>query len=354
MMNDLLSDKPHSRKNILTGETVLVSPHRLKRPWQGKTEDIQSDTRLSYDPKCYLCPENTRANGEENPKYDDTFVFTNDFAALLPDKSVAPFHEADLLTAEPISGTCRVVCFSPRHDLTLAEMTNGQITKVVETWTKEFEDLSAKEDISYVQIFENRGALMGCSNPHPHGQIWATSDVPYEVHREDYHQKNWYEDKGSLLVQDYINLELKKEERLVVKNDSWVVVVPWWAKWPFETLVVPISPKPNLLSVNDKQKTDLADIIRQLTIRYDNLFEISFPYTMGFHQAPCDGSSNDHWCMHAHFYPPLLRSATVQKFMVGFEMLAMPQRDLTPEQAAKMLRELPSIHYKETKSGASS
>jgi len=353
-MNDLLSDKPHIRKNILTGETVLVSPHRLKRPWQGKTEEIQSDTRPAYDPKCYLCPGNTRANGEVNPQYSDTFIFTNDFAALLPEKSDAAFLEADLLSAEPISGTCRVVCFSPRHDLTLAEMTHGQILKVVDAWTQEFEALSKKEEIAYVQIFENRGALMGCSNPHPHGQIWATSNVPYEVHREDFHQKNWFDKKGTLLLNDYINLEMEKEERIVVQNESWAVVVPWWAKWPFETLVVPINPKPNLLSLDEKQKSDLADIIRQLTIRYDNLFEISFPYTMGFHQAPCDVSKNDHWCMHAHFYPPLLRSATVQKFMVGFEMLAMPQRDLTPEQAAKMLRALPAIHYKEKKSGASS
>lgn len=345
-MTDFLKDSPHTRKNILTGETILVSPHRLKRPWQGKVESIQSDSRPQYDEKCYLCPSNERANGEHNPSYEGTYVFKNDFAALLQDSKPENANEKDLLCADSITGTCRVVCFSPRHDLTLAEMDQQGIEQVVETWRSEFAELSSKPEISYVQIFENKGALMGCSNPHPHGQIWASSSVPHEVELEDFHQKKWLDEKGSLLLKDYADLEIEKKERIVVKNDTWVALVPWWAKWPFELMLIPRSPAANMTALNDSQRSGLADIIRQATIRYDNLFGISFPYTMGFHQAPSDGRSNDHWCMHAHYYPPLLRSATVQKFMVGYEMLAMPQRDLTPEQAAQMLRNLSDTHYK--------
>jgi UDPglucose--hexose-1-phosphate uridylyltransferase len=345
-MTSLLDEHPHFRKNPLTGETVLVSPHRLKRPWQGKTEDIPTEKRPEYDENCYLCPGNERAGGARNPMYEGTFVFTNDFAALLeesPDAKTDAGHP--LLQAEYEKGTCRVVCFSPRHDLTIAQMEIAQIRQVVSTWIAEFSDLSSTPDINYVQIFENKGEIMGCSNPHPHGQIWATSSIPFEVQREDLHQRVWLEGRGENLLESYATLELQREERLICTNDSWIALVPWWAKWPYEAMLLPKRLIRQLPELTEQEQLGLADIISQLTIKFDNLFNVSFPYTMGFHQAPSDGKDYSHWCLHAHYYPPLLRSAKVQKFMVGFEMLAMPQRDLTPEAAATKLRELSSIHY---------
>ncbi len=341
-----LNDVPHRRYNPLTGESVLVSPHRMKRPWQGKVEIPQEDSRPKYDEKCYLCPGNERANGAINPVYDNTYVFTNDFAALLPDEPNKNVIHDELLGTEPESGICRVVCFSPRHDITLAEMDERAIRHVVETWILEYLNLSSRENIHYVQIFENKGAIMGCSNPHPHGQIWATGCVPFEVEREDRHQYEWFKAKGSCLLSDYLAIETSRGERVVCENDAWVALVPWWAKWPFETLLLPRRTIPSLTELSESDQDALADLTKRLLTRYDNLFQVSFPYTMGWHSAPCKSGNTDHWCLHAHYYPPLLRSSTVQKFMVGFEMLAMPQRDLTPETAAGMLREQSEIHYK--------
>lgn len=348
-MNELFS-QPHRRYNPLTGEWVLVSPHRLQRPWQGKVEELPGGNRPAYDDKCYLCPGNERAGGATNPRYENTFVFTNDFAALKPEAPAGEFEPDELMRAETEQGQCRVICFSPRHDLTLAEMQTDDIHKVVQLWREQYAELAAVDYVQYVQIFENKGAIMGCSNPHPHGQIWATSSIPFEADREDRHQREYFTKHGRTLLSDYIARELELGDRLVCRNDHWVALVPYWAKWPFETLVAPISPAASLTDLDAATERDLADILRRLTIRYDNLFQVSFPYTMGIHQAPVTGQDYPHWHMHAHFYPPLLRSATVQKFMVGFEMLAMPQRDITAEEAARRLRELPEVHFNEKKS----
>lgn len=343
-MNDLFKN-PHRRFNPLTGEWILVSPHRLQRPWQGKVEELPGADRPAHDPACYLCPGNKRAGDEQNPNYDSTFVFTNDFAALKPDVQHSDFESDDVFRAETERGICRVICFSPRHDLTLAEMEPEAIEEVVRLWKAQYQELGAIDYVKYVQIFENKGAIMGCSNPHPHGQIWATETVPFESHRESGRQLNYYAGRGHTLLQDYLKAEVNRDERVVVKNDTWVAVVPFWAKWPFETLVAPLRPITSMAEMTADDEKALADVLKRLTVRYDNLFNVSFPYTMGFHQAPTDGQRHPHWHMHAHFYPPLLRSATVQKFMVGFEMLGMPQRDITAEMAAQRLRELPEVHF---------
>lgn len=344
-MNDMLKN-PHRRFNPLTGEWILVSPHRLARPWQGKEEELPDENRPQHDPKCYLCPGNDRAGGEKNPDYKNTFVFTNDFAALKPDATPERLDGAGLFRAESERGICRVICFSPRHDLTLAHMDARQIEPVVQLWREQYAELGAVDFVNYVQIFENKGAMMGCSNPHPHGQIWATESIPFEADRENARQLEYYASHGHTLLQDYIASEIKQDERIVCKNDEWVAVVPFWAKWPFETMIVPVRPIASMNEMTVDDNKALADVLSRVTARYDNLFNVSFPYTMGFHQAPTDGQKHSHWHMHAHFYPPLLRSATVQKFMVGFEMLAMPQRDITAEMAAQRLRELSETHYK--------
>ncbi len=344
-------ERPHKRLNPLINEWVLVSPHRLKRPWQGKVEDLPEETRPAHDPTCYLCPRNVRAGGHVNPAYEETFVFDNDFAALLPDGEDGEFNQDDLLVARTERGICRVLCFSPRHDLTLARMDLKAVEGVVDAWAGQFADLGAKPEIRYVQIFENRGALMGCSNPHPHGQIWATQTVPTEAEKEDDAQRQWYKKNSSTMLGDYLERELAAGERLVCSNAHWVALVPFWAKWPFETIVIPTRPVADMNQLAADERAALADVLQQLTIRYDNLFRISFPYSMGFHQAPTDGEDHSHWHMHAHFYPPLLRSATVQKFMVGFEMLGWPQRDITPETAAARLREVSGVHYSATVTG---
>lgn len=342
-----LADHPHRRMNPLTGEYILVSPHRTKRPWQGKQERIPQETRPEYDPKCYLCPGNTRASGETNPDFASTFVFTNDFAAILPDVPSAKITPTPLFHAESVRGTSRVICFSPRHDLTLPEMATKDIRKVVDVWAEQITELGTT--YNWVQIFENKGEIMGCSNPHPHGQIWAEDVLPNEITKENHHQRRYFEDMQSVMLLDYVKTEAEQDERVIVKSDHWLVVVPYWAIWPFETLLLPREHVLRLPDLNDAQRDSLADTLKQLLTRYDNLFETSFPYSMGWHGAPTGeylSQDNQHWQLHAHFYPPLLRSATVKKFMVGYEMMAEPQRDITAEQAAQRLQSLSNTHYK--------
>jgi len=356
------TDYPHRRYNPLTGEWVLVSPQRARRPWRGQVEKPPQENLPAYDPTCYLCPGNQRATGERNPAYPSTFVFTNDFAALLPDappdsspranqielkpeSAVAPPDDRTrrLLRAEAETGTCRVVCFSPRHDLTLPEMAPAEIRHVVDVWADQIAELGRV--YRWVQVFENKGAIMGCSNPHPHGQIWATASLPNEPAKEDRQQRAYFEQHGSLLLLDYAGLEAAHQERTVVENEHWLAVVPYWAIWPFETLVLPRRPVQRLSDLQDAERDSLADLLKRLLTKYDNLFEVSFPYSMGWHSAPFASGDTSHWQLHAHYYPPLLRSATVKKFMVGYEMLAEAQRDLTPEQAAERLRSLSETHY---------
>ncbi len=339
-------EHPHRRFNILTGEWILVSPHRGKRPWQGQVEAIPQDNRPAYDETCYLCPGNKRAGGVKNTEYRNTFVFTNDFSALLNDTPIGKYEQGELLMAQAEQGVCRVICFSPRHDLTIAEMGVEGVKTVVELWTDQYAELGSLDDINYVQIFENKGAAMGCSNPHPHGQIWAQRSIPSEPAQELVQMKSHYKRKKRSLLMDYLKLELKEEKRIVCRNESFVALVPFWATWPFEILILPCRHVTSLLEMTDIEKADLADIISQMTIRYDNLFKISFPYSAGLHQAPTDGEEHPEWDFHMHFYPPLLRSATVKKFMVGYEMLGGPQRDITAETSAALLRDLSSTHYK--------
>jgi len=340
------TEHPHRRYNPLTGEWVLVSPHRTKRPWQGQIEKAPPEKRPLYDPQCYLCPGNERAGGVRNPAYQDTFVFTNDFAALLPDTPPAGDGDDPIFRLQDVEGTCRVICFSPRHDLTLPVMALTGIRRVVDLWVAQVAELG--ERFRWVQVFENKGAVMGSSNPHPHGQIWAGNFLPNEPSKEDRHQRDYFESYGRRLLVDYANRESRCGERTVVANDHWLAVVPYWAVWPFETLLIPRRPVSHLPALDEGERDALAAILKGLLIRYDNLFETSFPYSMGWHGAPFspdqDGS---HWQLHAHFYPPLLRSATVKKFLVGYEMLAEAQRDLTAEQAAARLRSAPDQHYKD-------
>ena len=337
-------EHPHRRFNPLKNEWVLVSPHRTKRPWLGQVEKPAPDDRPPHDPQCYLCPGNQRVGEDVNPKYDSTFVFTNDFSALLADTPADGAASDDLLRVEPARGECRVICFSPRHDLTLAEMAVPDIRKVVDTWAAQTAELGAR--YRWVQAFENKGAAMGCSNPHPHGQLWAGNFVPNEIAVEDREQANYRQHHGSALLLDYAQRELAAKTRVVVSNAHWVAVVPFWAVWPYEILLLPLAPVQRLPDLSEAQRTGLAEILQVLLIRYDNLFETSFPYSMGWHAAPNGAEDCAHWQLHAHFYPPLLRSATVKKFMVGYEMLAEAQRDLTAEQAAQRLRDLPAAHYR--------
>jgi UDPglucose--hexose-1-phosphate uridylyltransferase len=340
------TEQPHRRHNPLLDEWVLVSPHRAKRPWQGAQEKTATATPPAYDPTCYLCPGNTRTSGIVNPKYDHQYVFDNDFAALLPEGETGTYEEGGLLRADAETGHCRVICFSPRHDLTLPELPIAEIRKVVDTWTEEFRTLGADPNINYVQIFENKGQAMGASNPHPHGQIWSERTVPDLPAKEGRTQKAYFEKNGRTLLSDYLTIEEKSKTRFVVENDTWVALVPFWAVWPFETLVLPRRAVQDLTQLNDQERDGLADILQQLTIKYDNLFETSFPYSAGFHQRPTDGQDYPEWHLHMHFLPPLLRSATVKKFMVGYELMANAQRDITAEQAAERLRALPAVHYK--------
>jgi UDPglucose--hexose-1-phosphate uridylyltransferase len=338
------TEHPHRRYNPLTGDWVLVSPHRTDRPWQGQVEKAPQGSRPAYDPDCYLCPGNERAGGNRNPNYTSTFVFTNDFAALLPDTPPAPPSNDPLLRLESEAGTCRVICFSPRHDLTLPEMPAEDIRRVVDLWAEQISDLGKR--YRWVQIFENKGSMMGSSNPHPHGQIWAGNALPNEPAREEGQQRAYFEQHDAPLLLDYADLEANQRQRVVVENQDWLAVVPYWAVWPFEILLLPRRHVRRLPDLGEDERDALASILKRLLTKYDNLFETSFPYSMGWHGAPTDDGDYAHWQLHAHFYPPLLRSATVKKFMVGYEMLGEPQRDLTAEQAAERLRTLAEIHYK--------
>ncbi len=340
------TEHPHRRYNPLTGEWVLVSPHRTKRPWQGQVEKSPPDNRPQYDPKCYLCPGNERAGGVKNPLYEQTFVFINDFAALLPDTPLSISGREDhLFQTQAVRGTSRVMCFSPRHDLTLPEMAVPEIRSVVDTWAEQVSELSQK--YLWVQVFENKGAVMGCSNPHPHGQIWGGDYLPNEPAKEDRNQHDYYQKTGRPLLIDYLDLEMKNGERTVVENADWLALVPYWGFWPFEILLLPKRSVQRLPDLTNEERNALSELLKRLLTRYDNLFETSFPYSMGWHGAPGRDEKRPAWQLHAHFYPPLLRSATVKKFMVGYEMMAEVQRDITAEQAAERLRALSEIHYKQ-------
>jgi UDPglucose--hexose-1-phosphate uridylyltransferase len=344
--NSPLLEHPHRRKNILTGEWVLVSPHRAKRPWQGEISPPGNLERLAYEPDCYLCPGNKRANGEVNPQYTTTYVFRNDFSALIADTPRNNVDVHGLLVAQSERGICRVVNFSPRHDVTLAEMSQTEIESVIDVWQKEFEALGAEPSIKYVQIFENKGAMMGNSNPHPHCQIWAQESVPMEPKKELKQFSLYYFAKRRSLLADYLKLELQLNERVVFDNSTFAVLVPYWAVWPYETILIPKRKIATILQLRDAEIKGYAEALRVIATKYDNLFRSSFPYSAGLHQAPTDSKKHPEWHFHMHFYPPLLRSASIKKFMVGYEMLAEPQRDITPEQSAKILAALSSDHYK--------
>ncbi|ARV06565.1 galactose-1-phosphate uridylyltransferase [Polaribacter sp. SA4-10] len=338
MENTNLQEYSHKRYNILTGEWVLVSPHRAKRPWQGQSEAINNEKRPTYDASCYLCAGNTRINGEVNPAYKDVFVFTNDFAALQNDFPIFKVNDG-LLKARSETGICKVICFSPDHSKSLADMSSSEIQKVVFAWQKEYTQLGANPNINYIQIFENKGAVMGCSNPHPHGQIWSQSTLPNEVDKKNTQQLNYYNKNKTSLLGDYLAQELEKKERIIFENDGFIVLVPFWAIWPFETMIVPKKHQANILEMNKEETLQYAEAISVLTKAYDKLFNTSFPYSSGIHQAPTDDNANKHWHWHMSFYPPLLRSASVKKFMVGYEMFGSPQRDITAEQAVKMIKD---------------
>ncbi|HFQ4954403.1 UDP-glucose--hexose-1-phosphate uridylyltransferase [Vibrio vulnificus] len=341
-----VAEHPHRRYNPLMGEWVLVSPHRAKRPWQGQQETLNVESLPSYEKTCFLCPTNTRISGDVNPDYQGTFVFKNDFAALTEHTPDSPVSDDPLFQLHSAKGESRVICFSPDHSRTLPELALEEIEQVITTWMTQTEELGQR--YPWVQVFENKGESMGCSQPHPHGQIWANSFIPTIVEKKDHHQQRYFEQHRSPLLLDYVERELASGERIVVESDFWVALVPYWAAWPFETLLLPKVKLSRLTELSDELKADLAKVIKQLTIKYDNLFQCSFPYSMGWHGAPFVAAEPEaYWQVHASFLPPLLRSATVRKFMVGYEMLAESQRDLTPEQAAERLRNVADIHYKQ-------
>jgi len=334
-----LQEYSHKRYNILTGEWVLVSPHRAKRPWQGQQEEVRNQKRPSYDASCYLCPGNTRANGKVNAHYKDVYVFTNDFSALQLNSPQFQLNEG-LLQATSEQGICKVVCFSPDHSKTLADLSTDEIVKVIGVWQEEYQNLGAQTSINYVQIFENKGAVMGCSNPHPHGQIWSNSSIPNEVEKKQQEQKRYYRQQNSSLLGDYIAQEIELNERVLYQNKHMVVLIPFWAVWPFEAMIIPKQHKENMALINEHERHDFAEAIAKLTKAYDRIFKCSFPYSSGIHQAPTDEKQHDYWHWHMSFYPPLLRSASVKKFMVGYEMFGSPQRDITAEQAAHQIKNL--------------
>lgn len=341
-----MTDSPptgsHRRFNPLTGRWVLVSPQRSLRPWLGQVDEPDVGESLAHDPSCYLCPGNPRANGTVNPDYDGVWLFDNDFPALMADGGEGGDGDA-LFRSEAVSGTCRVLCFSPDHSKTLPELPLAQLRAVIDCWAEQSIELGAR--YRWVQLFENKGAMMGCSNPHPHGQIWASSHVPDEPAQEDATQRAYLAEHGKAMLLDLAAREADGP-RVVAQNEGWLAIVPWWATWPFETLLLPRFAVQRIEQLDGSQRDGLAAILSELTARYDNLFRCSFPYSMGWHGAPYGDDDSAHWQLHAHFYPPLLRSASVRKFMVGYEMLAEAQRDLTPEQAAERLRNLPREHYR--------
>jgi len=342
-----MTTHPHRRFDPLRRQWVIVSPQRNDRPWQGQVDPPPIEHQPSFDPGCYLCPGNVRANGERNPAYTSTFAFGNDFGALLPSTPAYATANQGLLVAQAERGICRVVCFSPRHDLTLPLMDAAAIRAVVDAWVSEYVALSEASSIASVTIFENRGAMMGASNPHPHSQVWATEHIPHEAAIEQRGLAAYRRQHRSCLLCDYAALELRLGQRVVCANDAFVAIVPFWAVWPFELLVVARRHIGALPALADEERDALAAILKELTTRYDNLFEVPFPYSMGFHQQPMHGRSDGMAHLHAHFYPPLLRSATVRKFMVGFELLGSPQRDFTPEEAAVRLQAVSAVHYTE-------
>jgi len=333
-----LKQHPHRRYNPLIREWVLVSPHRTQRPWQGQVESAHAANVPEYDPECYLCPGNSRAGGVRNPPYDATFVFENDFAALKPATPREKLEQGGLIVAHGEPGLCRVLCFSPKHNLTIPNMERRDVRRVVDLWAGQYAELGAMPFIRHVQIFENRGAMMGASNPHPHCQVWANASVPNEPAKEQASLDEYRAARGSCLLCDYTTLELQLRERIVCENESFVVVVPFWAVWPFETLLIARRHVTAMDALDERERDDLAGALQDITRRYDKLFAVSFPYSMGFHQRPTDGAPHEECHLHAHYHPPLLRSATVRKFLVGYELLSMPQRDITPESAAERLR----------------
>jgi UDPglucose--hexose-1-phosphate uridylyltransferase len=345
MTQQTLQDHSHRRYNPLSGEWIQVSPHRAKRPWQGQVEKTDESQKPEYDPSCYLCPGNKRSNGLLNPAYSSTFSFTNDFSAIVEDVPDQELNDG-LLKAKTEKGICRVICFSPRHDLTIPELDTDSIKKVIELWIEEYNELGKNEFINYVQIFENKGSVMGCSNPHPHGQVWAQESIPVEPLKKQQHQLAYYLAKNTTLLSDYLKQETALNERVILENDHFITVVPFWATWPFETMIIPRRPMARITDMTEVEQYAFADMYRRLTIRYDNLFETSFPYSAGIHQAPTDHNEHKEWHWHMVFYPPLLRSATIRKFMVGYELLANAQRDITPETSAARLKALPDVHYK--------
>ncbi|MBE9469606.1 MAG: galactose-1-phosphate uridylyltransferase [Bacteroidetes bacterium] len=336
----------HRRFNPLIGEWVLVSPHRAKRPWLGKEEEDVVENHPAYDSKCYLCPGNVRANGIKNPDYTGPYVFDNDFAAIRMDCPDGKYEEGELFKTKSEKGICKVVCFSPKHNLTIPEMSVDNIKKLIDIWQSQFSELKKITSISNIQIFENKGSVMGCSNPHPHCQIWAQESIPVELSKEGCCMKQYYSKHKRTLLTDYLTLELKKKERIVIENEHFVALVPFWAVWPYEIMIVSKHEYQDITQFNDEVKKDFAEMYKKVTIMYDNLFETSFPYSAGIHQCPTNGEQYPEWHFHMHFYPPLLRSAKVKKFMVGYEMLAEPQRDISAEISAEILRNLSKIHYK--------
>jgi len=335
-----ITEHPHRRLNILTGEWVLVSPHRSKRPWLGKVEAVAVNNRPVYDPACYLCPTNTRVDGSVNPDYKGAYSFVNDHAALLPETPQGEVNIDNLFQAKSQRGICKVVCFSPKHNETLSELSVSEIKEVIDLWQNEFAEIAKNDWIKYIQIFENKGEIMGCSNPHPHGQIWSSEDVPIEIEKETKRQEAYYHQNNRSILSDYLDAELKLNQRIVYSNEHFVALVPYWAIWPFETMIISKRQVQYVTQFDETEKIAFADILKQLSICYDALFQTSFPYSAGIHQAPVNDGEHKEWHWHMHFYPPLLRSATVKKFMVGYEMLASPQRDITPEWAAERLRSL--------------
>ncbi|HEV8130483.1 MAG TPA: UDP-glucose--hexose-1-phosphate uridylyltransferase [Acidobacteriota bacterium] len=361
---------PHRRYNLLVDEWVLCSPQRTYRPWQGQVEPVESIGVPQYDPGCYLCPGNERAGSARNPQYTSTFIFDNDFSALLPDPAQTErvlhcssstlnsefpdlIHDAPpprdeqtgLLRMHAEHGICRVICFSPRHDLTIPCMDLKALQAVVDAWAGQVLSLGAKEFVGYVQVFENKGTIMGCSNLHPHCQVWATERIPTLPARKLKAMQNYFQSHHRDLVGDYLQEECRSGDRLVCENEHWLALVPFWAYWPYETMLIPRRRVPHIPELTQEERAALADILKRLTTRYDNLFQCSFPYSMGWHGRPTVGNSYDYWRLHAVFYPPLLRSATVRKFAVGYELTGEPQRDITAEMAAARLREMSERHY---------